>query len=31
MIYCVCHTDYSELKYLWMVYGSIYAAKQETY
>ncbi|BCL53991.1 hypothetical protein JPFTNV_18760 [Francisella tularensis subsp. holarctica] len=31
LIYCVGHTDDSELKSLWMVYGSIYAAKQETY
>ncbi|MDE4955390.1 NgoPII family restriction endonuclease, partial [Francisella tularensis] len=31
LIYCVGHTDDSELKSLWIVYGSIYAAKQETY
>ncbi|MDE5018973.1 NgoPII family restriction endonuclease, partial [Francisella tularensis subsp. holarctica] len=31
LIYCVGHTDDRELKSLWMVYGSIYAAKQETY
>lgn len=31
LIYCVGHTSDIELKSLWMVYGSIYAAKQETY
>lgn len=31
LIYCVGHTSDIKLKSLWMVYGSIYAAKQETY
>ena len=31
IIYCVGHTDSSRLKSLWMVYGSIYAARHETY
>ena len=31
IVYCVGHTTDSQLKSLWMVYGSIYAAKQETY
>jgi hypothetical protein len=31
LIYCVGHTTDTELKSLWMVYGSIYAAKHETY
>ena len=31
LIYCVGHTDDSNLKSLWMVYGSIYAAKHATY
>ena len=31
LIYCVGHVSNSHLKSLWMVYGSIYAAKQETY
>ncbi len=31
LIYCVGHTDDSNIKSLWMVYGSIYAANHETY
>lgn len=31
LIYCVGHTTDSSLKSLWMVYGSSYAAKHETY
>jgi hypothetical protein len=31
LIYCVGHTSDTALKSLWMVYGSIYAAKHETY
>lgn len=31
IVYCVGHTTDSQLKSLWMVYGSIYAAKSETY
>lgn len=31
IIYCVGHTDDSNIKSLWMVYGSIYAANHETY
>lgn len=31
LIYCVGHTSDSKLHSLWMVYGSIYAAKHETY
>ena len=31
LIYCVGHTTDSILKSLWMVYGSSYAAKHETY
>lgn len=31
LIYCVGHTSDTNLYSLWMVYGSIYAAKQETY
>lgn len=31
IIYCVGHTDSSRIKSLWMVYGSIYAARHETY
>lgn len=31
LIYCVGHTNDSDLKSLWMVYGNIYAAKLETY
>lgn len=31
LIYCVGHTTDTDLKSLWMVYGSIYTAKHETY
>lgn len=31
LIYCVGHTTDESVKSLWMVYGSIYAAKHETY
>jgi len=31
LIYCVGHTSDTNLNSLWMVYGSIYAAKHETY
>lgn len=31
LIYCVGHTTDDSIKSLWMVYGSIYAAKHETY
>lgn len=31
LIYCIGHTSDTVLKSMWMVYGSIYAAKQETY
>ena len=31
LIYCVGHTTDKELKSLWMIYGSSYAAKHETY
>ena len=31
LIYCVGHTTDTSLKSLWMVYGSSYAAKHETY
>lgn len=31
LLYCVGHTSDSSLNSLWMVYGSIYAAKHETY
>lgn len=31
LLYCVGHTTDDLLKSLWMVYGSIYAAKHETY
>lgn len=31
LIYCVGHTTDESIKSLWMVYGSIYAAKHETY
>lgn len=31
IIYTIGHTDKKEIKSLWFVYGSIYAAKQETY
>ncbi|MDD2192245.1 MAG: NgoPII family restriction endonuclease [Bacteroidales bacterium] len=31
LIYCVGHTSDTSIKSLWMVYGSIYAAKHETY
>ncbi len=31
LIYCIGHTTDEKLKSLWMVYGSIYAAKHETY
>ena len=31
LIYCVGHTSDSNIKSLWMVYGSSYAAKHETY
>lgn len=31
LIYCVGHTTDDTIKSLWMVYGSIYAAKHETY
>jgi hypothetical protein len=31
LIYCVGHTSDKLIKSLWMVYGSIYAAKHETY
>lgn len=31
LIYCIGHTDSESVKSLWMVYGSIYAARHETY
>jgi NgoPII restriction endonuclease len=31
IIYCVGHTSDTSIKTLWLVYGSIYAAKPETY
>ncbi|GLR16015.1 NgoPII family restriction endonuclease [Portibacter lacus] len=31
LIYCVGHTSDAEINSLWMIYGSIYAAKHETY
>lgn len=31
LIYCVGHTSDTSIKSLWMVYGSTYAAKHETY
>lgn len=31
LIYCVGHTSDTNLNSLWMIYGSIYAAKHETY
>lgn len=31
LIYCVGHTTDEKLKSLWMIYGSTYAAKHETY
>ena len=31
LIYCVGHTSDSKLKSLWLIYGDLYAAKQETY
>lgn len=31
LIYCVGHTTHTSVKSLWMVYGSIYAARHETY
>ena len=31
LIYCVGHTSDTNIKSLWMVYGSTYAAKHETY
>lgn len=31
LIYCVGHTSDTNIKSLWMVYGSCYAAKHETY
>lgn len=31
LIYCIGHTDSTSIKSLWMVYGSIYAARHETY
>lgn len=31
LIYCVGHTTDTEIKSLWMIYGSTYAAKHETY
>ena len=31
LIYCIGHTTDETLKSLWMIYGSIYAAKHETY
>lgn len=31
LIYCVGHTNDEAINSLWMVYGNIYAAKQETY
>ncbi len=31
LIYCVGHTSDTKIKSLWMVYGSSYAAKHETY
>lgn len=31
LIYCVGHTSDIQLNSLWMIYGSIYAAKHETY
>ena len=31
LIYCVGHTTDTDIKSLWMVYGSSYAAKHETY
>jgi len=31
LIYCVGHTNDTELKSLWVVYGNIFAAKHETY
>lgn len=31
LIYCVGHTSDHSINTLWMVYGNIYAAKQETY
>jgi hypothetical protein len=31
LIYCVGHTSDTNIKSLWMVYGSSYAAKHETY
>lgn len=31
LIYCVGHTSDTDIKSLWMVYGSSYAAKHETY
>lgn len=31
LIYCIGHTSDTTLNSLWMVYGSIYAAKHETY
>ena len=31
LIYCVGHTTDTSLKSLWMVYGTVYAAKPETY
>jgi len=31
LIYCVGHTNKTSIKSLWMVYGSVYAARHETY
>lgn len=31
LIYCIGHTSDTSLKSLWLVYGSIYAARHETY
>lgn len=31
MLYCIGHTTDNTIKALWLVYGSIYAAKHETY
>ncbi len=31
IIYCIGHTNSSSIKSLWMVYGSVYAARHETY
>ncbi len=31
LIYCIGHTSDESIKSLWLVYGSIYAAKHETY